>query len=88
MYKFVKWDWVSVFPNIEIALRIYLSTMCSNCFGQRSFSKLNLIRSHLRSAIKDDRLNVLRIMNIEPKLLNLIEFDDVLIYSMFLSTKK
>ena len=88
MYKFVKWDWVSVFPNIETALRIYLSTMCSNCFGQRSFSKLNLIRSHLRNAIKDDRLNVLRIMNIEPKLLNLIEFDDVLIYSMFLSTKK
>ena len=86
MYKFVIWDWVSVFPNIEIALRIYLSTMCSNCFGQRSFSKLNLIRSHLRSAIKDDRLNVLRIMNIE--FLNLIEFDDVLIYSMFLSTKK
>ena len=86
MYKFVKWDWVSVFPNIETALRIYLSTMCSNCFGQRSFSKLNLIRSHLRNAIKDDRLNVLRIMNIE--FLNLIEFDDVLIYSMFLSTKK
>ena len=86
MYKFVKW--VSVFPNIETALRIYLSTMCSNCFGQRLFSKLNLIRNHLRSAIKDDRLIVLRIMNIETKLLNLIEFDDILIYSMFLSTKK
>ena len=67
-----------MFPNIEIALRIYLSMMCSNCSGERSHSKLNLIKNHLRSTMKDDRLSALSIMNIEAKVLNMIEFDDIL----------
>ena len=67
-----------MFPNIEIALRIYLSMMCSNCSGERSYSKLNLIKNHLRSTMKDDRLSALSIMNIEAKVLNMIEFDDTL----------
>ena len=78
MYQFVKKDWASVFSNIEIALRIYLSMMCSNCSGEKSFSKLNLIKNHLRSTIKDDRLSVLSTMNVEAKVLNMIEFDDIL----------
>ena len=78
MYQFLKKDRASVFPNIEIALRIYLSMMCSNCSGERSYSKLNLIKNHLRSTMKDDRLSALSIMNIEAKVLNMIEFDDIL----------
>ena len=34
MYYFVKKNWASVFPNIEIALQIYLSMMCNNCCGK------------------------------------------------------
>ena len=33
-----------VFPNIEIGLRIYLSLMVTNYTGERSFSKLKLIK--------------------------------------------
>ena len=29
-----------IFANVEIAFRIYLSLMVSNCTGERSFSKL------------------------------------------------
>ena len=29
----------AVFPNVEVALRIYLSLMVSNCSGDRSFSR-------------------------------------------------
>ena len=29
---------VSTFPNATTALRIYLSLMCTNCSGERSFS--------------------------------------------------
>ena len=65
-------------PNIEIVLRIHLSMMCNNCSEERLFSNLNLIKDHLRSTMKDDRLNVLSIMNIEAKNLNIIEFDDIL----------
>ena len=78
MYEFVNKDWTSVFPNIEIVLRIYFSMMCSNCSGERSFSELNLIKNHLRSTLKDDRLSALSIMNIEAKVLNMIEFDDII----------
>ena len=78
MYQFVKKDWICVFQNIETALKIYLSMMCSNCSGERSFSKLNLIKNHLRSTMKDDGLNALSIINIEAKVLDMIEFGDTL----------
>ena len=51
--------------------------MCSNCPGERSFSKLNLIKNHLRSTMKDDRVSAFSIRNIEAKVLNMIEFDDI-----------
>ena len=33
---------ISTFPNVTTALRIYLSLMCTNCSGERSFSRLAL----------------------------------------------
>ena len=78
MYQFVKKDWAPVFPNIEIVLRIYLSMMCSNCSEERSFSKLNQINDHSRSTMEDDRLRALSIMNIEAKVLIMIEFHYIL----------
>ena len=78
MYEFVKKGWASMFSNIGIApARIYLSMMCSNYPGERLFSKLNLIKNHLRSTMKDDRLSTLSIMNIEAKILNMIKLDDI-----------
>ena len=41
----------TAFPNILITLRIYLSLMISNCSGERSFSKLKLIKNQLRSCM-------------------------------------
>ena len=52
--------------------------ICSNCSGERSFSTLNLIKNHLRSEMKDDRLSAGSIMNIEARVVNIIEFDDIL----------
>ena len=75
VYQFLKKDWASVFSNIETAVQI--SMMCSNCSGERSFSKLSLIKNHLRSTMKGDKLSVLSIMNIEAKVLNMIEFDNI-----------
>ena len=44
----------SVFPNTVIAFRIYLSMMVSNCSGEQSFSKLQLLKSHLRSCMTQE----------------------------------
>ena len=38
------------FPNIEIALRIYLCLMVTNCPGERSFSKLKRIENTFNDA--------------------------------------
>ena len=52
--------------------------MCGSSSGERLLSELHLIKNHLRSLMKNDRLSALDIMNIEVKILNIIEFDDIL----------
>ena len=37
------------FPNVAIALRMYLVLMVTNCSAERSFSKLKLTESCLRT---------------------------------------
>ena len=44
------------FPNVVIALRIYLVLMVTNCSAERSVSKLKLIESRLRTAMTQERL--------------------------------
>lgn len=66
------------FPNVEIALRIFLSMMVTNCSGERSFSKLKLIKNELRSTMLQERLTSLSLMSIECDILNTIDFEDVI----------
>ncbi len=79
IYSKIKTDKLdSTFPNIEIALRIFLSMMVTNCTGERSFSKLKLIKNNLRSCMLQSRLNSLSLMSIESDVLQEIEFSDVI----------
>lgn len=57
------------FPNMDILLRIYLCMFVSNVYGERSFSKLKLIKNYLRNTMGDDRLNHLSILAIEHEML-------------------
>ena len=41
------------FPDVSVALRIYLLLMVSNCSGERSFSKMCLVKNKLRSTMRD-----------------------------------
>ena len=47
----------SVYPNVDIALRIYLTLPVSNASGERSFSKFGIIKHRLRTSMCEDRLN-------------------------------
>ena len=79
MYKLIHdHDVQETFPNVEIALRIYLVLMVTNCSGERSFSKLKLIKNRLRTTMKQDRLNHLTLMSIEYDILRTINFDDLI----------
>ena len=67
----------SSFPNVEIALRMYLVLMISNCSAERSFSKMKLIKNRLRTSMCNDRLFHLSLMSIEADILREINFEDL-----------
>jgi hypothetical protein len=66
------------FPNAFVALRIYLSLMITNCTGERSFSKMAIIKNKLRSSMANNRLTALAILSIESDVVRQMSFDDII----------
>ena len=50
---------VSTFPNVEVAMIIYLGLIVSNATGERTFSKLKLIKSEKRTFMVQSSLTCL-----------------------------
>lgn len=73
-----KEDLQSTFPNVEIAVRMYMSVMVSNCSGERSFSKMALIKNKLRSTMRDRRLSALELLSVENDVLESVSFEDII----------
>lgn len=67
-----------LFSNLWIALRILITKPVTVASGERSFSKLKLIKNYLRSSMNQDRLNNLAILSIENDIARKINFDDVI----------
>jgi len=77
LYQIIKLEKIrSVFPNVEIILRLFLCLMVTNCSGERSFSKLKRIKSVPRSTMSQERLSDLSILCVKNDKLRLIDFDD------------
>ena len=53
------------FPNTTIAYRILLTIPVTVASAERSFSKLKLIKTYLRSTMSQERLNGLAMISIE-----------------------
>ncbi len=68
----------SSFAYIETLLRIFLSMMVTNCTGERSFSKLALIKNELRSTMTQEKLNNLSLISIEFDMLEKVPVDSVI----------
>ena len=66
------------FPNLDIALRIYLSMMITNCGAERSFSKLKRIKNELRTSTGKQRLNYLSAISIENQLMLKIDMKQII----------
>jgi len=76
MSKFIrKENLQQSFPNVHIALRMYLCTAISNCSAERSFSAPKRITTYFRSTLKQEILNSLAILHIEADILNDNEFE-------------
>lgn len=52
--------------------------MVSNASAERSFSKLKIIKSELRNAMKQERLTSLSLLSIENDILKDLDFNDVI----------
>jgi uncharacterized protein YjhX (UPF0386 family) len=73
------------FPNASIAYRILLTIPVTVASAERSFSKLKLIKSYLRSTMSQERLNGLAILSIEKEMLKKLEYKNLI--SNFASQK-
>ena len=72
-------------PSLWVALRILLRLPVSVAGSERSYSRLKIIKNHLRSTMSDDRLSSLAVLSIEHEVTKSLEHDDVL--SEFASKK-
>ena len=68
----------STFPNVSVALRMYLSLMITNCSGERSFSTMALIKNKNRATMGDSRLSALSLLSIESELLRQLNFSNII----------
>ena len=67
----------SLFPNVAIALRLFLTLPVTVCEAERSFSKLARIKNYCRSTLRLEKLNALAILSIEHEISRSLSFEDV-----------
>ena len=65
----------SIFPNLSVSLRMFLTAPATVASAERSFSKLKLIKNYLRSTMGQDCLNNLARLSIESDIAKQIDFD-------------
>ncbi len=71
-------DLICTFPNMYIALQIYLTIPVTNASGERSFSVLKRIKNYLRSVLGQEKLSSLAILAIESEITNKIDIDSII----------
>ncbi|XP_045802860.1 zinc finger MYM-type protein 1-like [Trifolium pratense] len=69
---------MNCFPNTIIAYRILLTIPVTVASAEKSFSKLKLLKSYLRSTMLQERLNGLALIAIENTLLDDIQYEDLI----------
>lgn len=69
---------VTMFPNIEIAARIFLTLPITNASGERSFSTLNRTKTHLRNSVGQEILSNLAILSINSDITTRVDFHKII----------
>ena len=72
------------YPNAIIAYRILLTIPVTVASAERSFFKLKLLKSYLRSTMTQKRLNGLATIALEIDVLEKINYEDII--EAFIST--
>jgi hypothetical protein len=66
------------FPNALIAYRILLTIPITVASAERSFLKLKLLKSYMRSTMTQERLNGLATIALENDVLEKIKYEDII----------
>lgn len=74
--KFIKRH--NCFPNASIAYRILLTIPVTVASAERSFSKLKLLKSYMRTTMTQERLNDLATIALEGDMLEKINYEDMI----------
>ena len=67
-----------IFPSISILLRIFHTMPISVAKGERSFSKLKIIKNHIRATMGQERLSNLMMLSIKNDLAKSLSYDEVI----------
>ena len=68
----------NIFPQTCIALRIFITMPVSVAEGERSFSKLAIVKNHPRSSMGQDRLSSLVLLSCEHDLAKALNYDSLI----------
>ena len=66
------------FPNAFIAYRVLLTIPVTVASGERTFSKLKLIKNYLRSTMSQERMNGLAMLSIEAATTNNLDYTSLI----------
>lgn len=66
------------FVNCAIALRMFLTLPVAVASNERSFSKMKLIKTYLRSRMSQDRLSDLALLSIEKDVAKTIDMEEII----------
>ncbi|KAL7618138.1 hypothetical protein Lser_V15G01532 [Lactuca serriola] len=69
---------MDMFPNVLVAYKFLLTVPVTVASAERSFSKLKLLKSYLRSTMTQERLNGLAILSIESQFLRSVDYDKII----------
>ena len=75
------------YQNLSIALRLLLTLPVTVASGERSFSKLKLIKTYLRTTMSQDRLSDLGILSIEQDIRKSLDMEMESVITQFAEAK-
>lgn len=72
-------DLEEVYPNLNIVLRVIITMPVTVASAERSFSRLKLIKTYLRSTMSQERLSCLAQLSIENDVAAALNFENIIV---------